>query len=36
MIGESVVKTSRSGTRLILMRLRLATTVASLSTWAGS
>ena len=26
MIGESVVKTSRSGTRLILMMLRLATT----------
>ena len=32
MIGESVVKTSRSGTRLILMRLRLATTAASFTT----
>ena len=29
MIGESVVKTSRSGTRLILIRLRLATMSAS-------
>ena len=29
MIGESVVKTSRSGTRLILIRLRLATTAES-------
>ena len=28
MIGDSVVKTSRSGTRLILIRLRLATTSA--------
>ena len=29
MIGDSVVKTSRSGTRLILIRLRLATTTPS-------
>ncbi len=31
MIGDRVVKTSRSGTRLILIRLRLATTSASLT-----
>ena len=32
MIGWIVVNTSRSGTRLILMRLRLATTAASANT----
>ncbi len=31
MIGDSVVKTSSSGTRLILMRLRLATMAPSRS-----
>ena len=35
MIGDIVVKTSRSGTRLILIRLRLATTAPSTSAFSG-